>query len=166
MNPYVCTAPCRHFRGPDLRTIQPAWYSLKTFRLAGVAQLVEQLIRNQQVVGSSPTAGSNFLKKVSRCESRVGRCPPPDRLSAPLDLLREHSIHLSGRFRSSLMLQVRIRKLADLAALALSKPEAAWITESRNWNGGPCAMRARLPNGERARARAAEESTAHPMDGG
>ena len=29
-------------------------------RLAGVAQLVEQLIRNQQVVGSSPTAGSNL----------------------------------------------------------------------------------------------------------
>ena len=30
---------------------------------AGVAQLVEQLIRNQQVVGSSPTAGSIFLRK-------------------------------------------------------------------------------------------------------
>ena len=30
-------------------------------RLAGVAQLVEQLIRNQQVVGSSPTAGSKIL---------------------------------------------------------------------------------------------------------
>jgi hypothetical protein len=29
-------------------------------RLAGVAQLVEQLIRNQQVLGSSPSAGSNF----------------------------------------------------------------------------------------------------------
>jgi len=29
-----------------------------TKRRAGVAQLVEQLIRNQQVVGSSPTAGS------------------------------------------------------------------------------------------------------------
>jgi hypothetical protein len=28
---------------------------------AGVAQLVEQLIRNQQVEGSSPFAGSNFL---------------------------------------------------------------------------------------------------------
>jgi hypothetical protein len=27
-------------------------------RLAGVAQLVEQLIRNQQVLGSSPSAGS------------------------------------------------------------------------------------------------------------
>jgi hypothetical protein len=27
-------------------------------RLAGVAQLVEQLIRNQQVAGSSPIAGS------------------------------------------------------------------------------------------------------------
>ena len=32
---------------------------------AGVAQLVEQLIRNQQVVGSSPTAGSSFPKKIS-----------------------------------------------------------------------------------------------------
>jgi hypothetical protein len=31
---------------------------------AGVAQLAEQLIRNQQVVGSSPTAGSNFLSKL------------------------------------------------------------------------------------------------------
>jgi hypothetical protein len=30
---------------------------------AGVAQLVEQLIRNQQVVGSSPTAGSSSPKK-------------------------------------------------------------------------------------------------------
>jgi hypothetical protein len=28
---------------------------------AGVAQLVEQLIRNQQVIGSSPIAGSSFL---------------------------------------------------------------------------------------------------------
>jgi hypothetical protein len=30
-------------------------------RAGGVAQLVEQLIRNQQVVGSSPTAGSGFF---------------------------------------------------------------------------------------------------------
>ena len=30
-------------------------------RLAGVAQLVEQLIRNQQVLGSSPSAGSNRI---------------------------------------------------------------------------------------------------------
>ena len=30
---------------------------------AGVAQLAEQLIRNQQVVGSSPTAGSIFSNK-------------------------------------------------------------------------------------------------------
>ena len=32
------------------------------FCLAGVAQLVEQLIRNQQVRGSSPRAGSKILK--------------------------------------------------------------------------------------------------------
>jgi hypothetical protein len=31
-------------------------------RLAGVAQLVEQLIRNQQVIGSSPIAGSIRLR--------------------------------------------------------------------------------------------------------
>jgi hypothetical protein len=30
---------------------------------AGVAQLVEQLIRNQQVIGSSPIAGSRKLQK-------------------------------------------------------------------------------------------------------
>ena len=32
---------------------------------AGVAQLVEQLIRNQQVIGSSPIAGSSFARKFS-----------------------------------------------------------------------------------------------------
>jgi hypothetical protein len=30
---------------------------------AGVAQLVEQLIRNQQVIGSSPIAGSRITSK-------------------------------------------------------------------------------------------------------
>ena len=34
--------------------------------LAGVAQLVEQLIRNQQVSGSSPLAGSTFFCKSPR----------------------------------------------------------------------------------------------------
>jgi hypothetical protein len=33
---------------------------------AGVAQLVEQLIRNQQVIGSSPIAGSSFPQQISR----------------------------------------------------------------------------------------------------
>ena len=32
---------------------------------AGIAQLVEQLIRNQQVAGSSPAAGSNNFNKLS-----------------------------------------------------------------------------------------------------
>jgi hypothetical protein len=31
---------------------------------AGVAQLVEQLIRNQQVIGSSPIAGSSFPETI------------------------------------------------------------------------------------------------------
>jgi hypothetical protein len=33
---------------------------------ATLAQLVEQLIRNQQVVGSNPTGGSNEIKYLQR----------------------------------------------------------------------------------------------------
>ena len=36
---------------------------------AGVAQLVEQLIRNQQVSGSSPLAGSIFPQKIRSCRN-------------------------------------------------------------------------------------------------
>ncbi len=43
----------------DIAFILALYYFYKI--LAGIAQLVEQLIRNQQVVGSSPTAGSSFL---------------------------------------------------------------------------------------------------------
>ena len=32
---------------------------------AGVVQLVEQMIRNQQVSGSSPLAGSNIINKLA-----------------------------------------------------------------------------------------------------
>ena len=39
---------------------------------AGVAQLVEQLIRNQQVIGSSPIAGSN-LRSLNRYGASVGK---------------------------------------------------------------------------------------------
>jgi hypothetical protein len=35
---------------------------------AGIAQLVEQLIRNQQVVGSSPIPGSTSIKKPNSCK--------------------------------------------------------------------------------------------------
>ena len=41
--------------------------------LAGVAQLVERLIRNQQVRGSSPRAGSTFLGKLSISRTRRSR---------------------------------------------------------------------------------------------
>jgi hypothetical protein len=39
---------------------------IKSFSQAGVAQLVEQLIRNQQVTRSSRVAGSSFPKKIER----------------------------------------------------------------------------------------------------
>jgi hypothetical protein len=40
---------------------------------ARVAQLAEQLICNQQVVGSNPTAGSNFIWGIGEMGSR-GLC--------------------------------------------------------------------------------------------
>ena len=48
------------WRGKNLAT--PSWESLRwPARLeASLAQLVEQLIRNEQVVGSNPTTGSKL----------------------------------------------------------------------------------------------------------
>ena len=50
---------------------------------AGVAQLVEQLIRNQQVLGSSPSAGSRFSNKLERLVGLwLGRRPFDAQLDA------------------------------------------------------------------------------------
>jgi hypothetical protein len=64
--------------------------------LAGLAQLVEQLICNQQVAGSSPIASSNFQTfhggvpewlKGADCKSVVvdfgGSNPPPSTIQPP-----------------------------------------------------------------------------------
>ena len=48
---------------------------------AGVAQLVEQLIRNQQVVGSSPTAGSNFPQQIREKNAATTAIPEADTLT-------------------------------------------------------------------------------------
>ena len=48
------TPPC----GPFLASARQMPYSASG---AGVAQLAEQLIRNQQVLGSSPSTGSSFV---------------------------------------------------------------------------------------------------------
>ena len=44
---------------------------ISVVRIAGLAQLVEQLICNQQVAGSSPIASSIFLIEVPRFEEVV-----------------------------------------------------------------------------------------------
>ena len=44
----------------DVDIIVKVWYYIEAVRNAGVAQLVEQLICNQQVFGSSPNIGSFF----------------------------------------------------------------------------------------------------------
>jgi hypothetical protein len=50
-----------------VRAPPPAGHALK----AGVAQLVEQLIRNQQVLGSSPSAGSKNSSVIESVHRRV-----------------------------------------------------------------------------------------------
>ncbi len=45
---------------PARESSQLAYATIAVPSRAGVAQLVEQLIRNQQVDGSSPFAGSSF----------------------------------------------------------------------------------------------------------
>jgi hypothetical protein len=55
---------------------------LTFLRDAGVAQLVEQLIRNQQVIGSSPIAGSSFPQQNRSFRQQFSasarrRLPPP-----------------------------------------------------------------------------------------
>ena len=74
---------------------------------AGVAQLVEQLIRNQQVIGSSPIAGSKILREFDSIDSR-------DRLPVPLDplfdpLAAEDRFHVLRSRRSRLLLQVAVQ---------------------------------------------------------
>src|SRR6476660_4321872 len=53
---------------------------------AGVAQLVEQLIRNQQVLGSSPSAGSRNLNEISRFDALPIASKPVYPLTAPLSV--------------------------------------------------------------------------------
>ncbi len=60
-------------------------------RLAGVAQLVEQLIRNQQVRGSSPRAGSKIPEQTSKYKTSV-----PSFSTAVDGTLKEmcHNVHM------------------------------------------------------------------------
>ena len=50
---------------------------------AGVAQLVEQLIRNQQVLGSSPSAGSRNVKQITKFKPAITRVITVDPLTDP-----------------------------------------------------------------------------------
>ncbi len=53
----------------DLYPVQPSGYQyivLLCLKCAGLAQLVEQLICNQQVAGSSPITSSNPFREYSR----------------------------------------------------------------------------------------------------
>ena len=80
---YICIQKCllssvgRAFRRAERSWLYhpvffSAFYHIFAFRSASLAQSVEQLIRNEQVVGSSPIGGSrrrvNKLKKVKKVE--------------------------------------------------------------------------------------------------
>ena len=59
---------CPRCRPIHPRIRNPAVVPLAVVPAAGVAQLVEQLIRNQQVRGSSPRAGSKSPRKTNDLE--------------------------------------------------------------------------------------------------
>ena len=73
---------------------------------ADVAQLVEQLIRNQQVIGSSPIAGSKISRKVCRLDVHDRSHSQVDPLSDPL---AENRFHVARSRRSRLLLQVAVQ---------------------------------------------------------
>ena len=52
---------------------------------ADVAQLVEQLIRNQQVIGSSPIAGSSSLRNPSTLQRIFADTPAHVSVDRPFD---------------------------------------------------------------------------------
>ena len=69
--PRIVVRRAKALRGSPQRPVLRSWdlrprgRSRRPHRQAGVAQSVEQLIRNQQVVGSSPTAGSRHIKQLA-----------------------------------------------------------------------------------------------------
>jgi hypothetical protein len=75
---------------------------------AGVAQLVEQLIRNQQVLGSSPSAGSIFLSQSIDSTDAGIVADPIDPLADPLSRT-EYRIHVSGGPRRGLLHEVGVQ---------------------------------------------------------
>ena len=71
-DPYSAThwtpAACPRWpaRAPSASTLPSPGATIQSEQQAEVAQLVEQLIRNQQVIGSSPIFGSSFRNMVDR----------------------------------------------------------------------------------------------------
>ena len=55
----------------DLLVFSFAAEWIRSAKLAGVAQLVEQLICNHQVGGSNPFTGSNFFNNLRKFESAL-----------------------------------------------------------------------------------------------
>ena len=97
---------------------------------AGVAQLVEQLIRNQQVVGSSPTAGSRIPKE-HRPRGFARRVADPLRTHGRRRRADRRSV---ARAVPPLRLAARQRTAAGLAADEGTQREVRVIPLSRAGN--------------------------------
>src|SRR5437763_5448929 len=70
-----CASPCPFVATSRRWVATIGGGRISVSRLAGVAQLVEQLIRNQQVTRSSRVAGSKFPNDLAICASIVGLDP-------------------------------------------------------------------------------------------
>src|SRR5438094_703951 len=101
---------------------------------AGVAQLAEQLIRNQQVLGSSPSAGSSFDLGTSspdplRARSR-GPLGPRSARAARFALLARFLLRRGSlRVARSLLAPARLASRCSLASLL----RRASLRVARSW---------------------------------
>ena len=89
---------------------------------AGVAQLVEQLIRNQQVLGSSPSAGSRSPRVCSSFVAFARILPRTVFRETPFDTITdtprvrsmtEYAVHDGRGLRGRLLLQVSVEIRGD-----------------------------------------------------
>ena len=85
-------------------------YDLVFPRRAGVAQLVEQLIRNQQVLGSSPSAGSKLPKKTYLFSASAKASGSFDALAVTDAQQRVHPLR---GLRRGLLYEVRVQGRGD-----------------------------------------------------
>ena len=113
------------------------WYIILALWFAGVAQLVEQLICNQQVGGSSPSTSSIYKELVTKVKLNMGVFPSGQRgqtvnLLSSTSVVRIHPLPPKNRLVKTSRFFYPLRKQwhiikGDLSPLYLISPSGLYI---------------------------------------